>query len=248
MIPHLTVLREYKPLIRQFFSKGLFGPLDERYFRLIDRSADMEREVNWCELDRSGVFERFQSVFNSERNVRKEAYFDSMTHFDFKCLLPALLQVEDRMSMAHGLEARVPLLDHKVVEFAATIPADVKFQDGHMKHFLKTTFASDLPKELLQRRDKMGFPVPLKEWFSGPLRDFVQDTFRAQGFTNREFLNVNEILANLDGGERFSRKAWGLLSLELWHQAFHDRAAAYRALLDAPPPRAADEAARSALN
>ena len=248
MIPHLTVLREYKPLIRQFFSKGLFGPLDERYFRLIDRSADMEREVNWCELDRSGVFERFQSVFNSERNVRKEAYCDSMTHFDFKCLLPALLQVEDRMSMAHGLEARVPLLDHKVVEFAATIPADVKFQDGHMKHFLKTTFASDLPKELLQRRDKMGFPVPLKEWFSGPLRDFVQDTFRAQGFTNREFLNVNEILANLDGGERFSRKAWGLLSLELWHQAFHDRAAAYRALLDAPPPRAADEAARSALN
>jgi asparagine synthase (glutamine-hydrolysing) len=248
MIPHLTVLREYKPLIRQFFSKGLFGPLDERYFRLIDRSVDMEREVNWCELDGSGVFERFQSVFNSERNVRKEAYFDSMTHFDFKCLLPALLQVEDRMSMAHGLEARVPLLDHKVVEFAATIPADVKFRNGHMKHFLKTTFASDLPKELLQRRDKMGFPVPLKEWFSGPLRDFVQDTFRAQGFTNREFLNVNEILANLDGGERFSRKTWGLLSLELWHQAFHDRAAAYRAMLDAPPPRAAVEAASSALH
>ena len=54
-----------------------------------------------------------------------------MTHFDFKTLLPALLQVEDRVSMAHGLESRVPFLDHPLVEFAATIPADVKFKDGH---------------------------------------------------------------------------------------------------------------------
>lgn len=243
IIPRLTVLQEYKPLIRQFFAKGLFGPLDERYFRLIDRAADMQDEVDWSALDREGVFARFQAVFNSERNVRKEAYFDSMTHFDFKCLLPALLQVEDRMSMAHGLEARVPMLDHRVVEFAATIPADVKFRDGRMKHFLKTTFARDLPSELLQRRDKMGFPVPLKEWFAGPLRDFVQDTFRAQPGRSRPFLNAGAILANLDSAERFSRKAWGLLSLELWHQTFHDRAATYRAMLDVPAPQMAEQAA-----
>ena len=97
-------------------------------------------EVDWSTLDRAGVFERFHSIFNSERNVRKEAYLDSMTHFDFKCLLPALLQVEDRMSMAHGLETRVPLLDQSVVEFAATIPADIKFKDGQLKHFIKSTF------------------------------------------------------------------------------------------------------------
>ena len=69
--------------------------------------------------------------------MRKEAYFDKMTHFDFKCLLPALLQVEDRMSMAHGLESRVPLLDHPLIEFLATVPADVKFKGGQMKHLLK---------------------------------------------------------------------------------------------------------------
>ena len=69
-----------------------------------------------------------------------------MTHFDFKCLLPALLQVEDRMSMAHGLESRVPLLDHPLVEFAATIPADVKFKGGQMKQLLKSTFADELPQ------------------------------------------------------------------------------------------------------
>lgn len=236
IIPHLTVLQEYKPLIRQLFSKGLFGPLDERYFRLIDRSADMENEVDWSALDRSGVFARFQAIFNSERNVKKEAYFDSMTHFDFKCLLPALLQVEDRMSMAHGLESRVPLLDHSVVEFAATIPADIKFKGGQMKHFIKSTFSGDLPQELAQRRDKMGFPVPLKEWFSGELKEMVADIFATQKTRHREFFNSDAILANFDKAERFSRKTWGLLSLELWHQIFHDRAASYRRMLDEVQP------------
>jgi len=232
IIPHLTVLQEYKPLIRQLFSKGLFGPLDERYFRLIDRAADMENEIDWAVIDRSAVFERFKAIFNSERNVRKEAYFDSMTHFDFKCLLPALLQVEDRMSMAHGLESRVPLLDHSVVEFAATMPADIKFKGGQLKHFIKKTFDADLPQELMGRRDKMGFPVPLKEWFSGELRDFVTDIFQTQKNRARPYFNTDVILKNFDKGERFSRKTWGLLSLELWHQLFHDQAAAYKRMID----------------
>lgn len=236
IIPHLTVLQEYKPLIRQLFSKGLFGPLDERYFRLVDRSTDLESEVDWSQVDRSAVFGRFQAIFNSERNVRKEALFDSMTHFDFKCLLPALLQVEDRMSMAHGLESRVPLLDHSVVEFAATIPADVKFKGGQMKHFIKSTFGSDLPQELMQRRDKMGFPVPLKEWFSGELRDFAMDIFHTQKSRSRPYFNTDVILGNFDKAERFSRKTWGLLSLELWHQVFHDRAAEYKRMVNDASP------------
>src|SRR5213075_1845975 len=85
-------------------------------------------------------FETFKQIFHGD-NVKKESYFDSMTHFDFKTLLPALLQVEDRVSMAHGLESRVPLLDHPLVELAATMPSDVKFKDGHLKHVLKTAFA-----------------------------------------------------------------------------------------------------------
>ncbi len=231
IIPDLTVLQEYKPLIRQQFATGLFGPPDERYFRLIDRSADMANEVDWSALDREGVFARFQSIFNSERNVRKEAYFDSMTHFDFKCLLPALLQVEDRMSMAHGLDSRVPLLDHSVVELAATIPADIKFKGGQMKHFIKSTFEADLPTSLMQRRDKMGFPVPLKEWFSGELHGMVEDIFQTQKSRHREYFNSAAILASFDKGDRFSRKTWGLLSLELWHQQFHDRGAEFRRML-----------------
>ena len=79
-----------------------------------------------------------------------------------------------------------------------------------MKHFIKSTFGKDLPAELMTRRDKMGFPVPLQEWFSGGLRDMVGDIFTTQRDRNREFFNSKAILANFDKAERFSRKVWGL--------------------------------------
>lgn len=234
IVPNLGLLREYKPLMTEFWREGLFGPIDERYFRLVDRSTDMQEEVDWELLDRRPVFEAFQAIFNNQANVRKEAYFDKMTHFDFKCLLPALLQVEDRMSMAHGLESRVPLLDHPLIEFLATVPADVKFEGGQMKHLLKLAYRDQLPKAIAERRDKMGFPVPLKEWFAGELGDLVQDTFRSRNARTRPFMHAEAVLANMNNAHRYSRKLWGLLSLELWHQMFHDRAAEYRRMLDAP--------------
>ena len=231
IIPNMGLLREYKPMMQQFLKEGMFGSLDERYFRLVDRSSDMTNEVDWSELDKDAIFARFQSIFNNENNVRKESYFDSMTHFDFKCLLPALLHVEDRMSMAHGLESRVPLLDHSVVEFAATIPADVKFQGGSMKRMLKLAYGDLIPEQILNRRDKMGFPVPLKEWFAGDLSDWVTDVFSVLKDKHRPYINADRVLENLDSTARFSRKTWGLLSLELWYQEFHDKAVDYRALI-----------------
>lgn len=134
------------------------------------------------------------------------------------------------MSMAHGLESRVPLLDHPLVEFAATVPADIKFEAGHMKHLLKTAFGDVLPRDIVDRRDKMGFPVPLKEWFEGELRDLIEGTFRNMDAQRRPMINAKAVLRNFDKSGRFSRKIWGLLNLELWHQRFHDRAADWKAL------------------
>ena len=224
IIPNLGLLREYKPLMKEFWRDGLFGSLDERYFRLIDRSTDMDREVDWTALDRPRVYQSFQTIFNNQSNVRKEAYFDKMTHFDFKCLLPALLQVEDRMSMAHGLESRVPFLDHPLIEFLATVPADIKFAAGSMKDLLKRAYCDVLPPAIHLRRDKMGFPVPLAEWFSGDLRELIEDTFRSRNARERPFFDADAVLANFERTGKFSRKIWGLLSLELWQQIFHDRA------------------------
>lgn len=233
IIPNLGVLQEYKPLMKEFWREGLFDSLDNRYLRLCDRSTDIGKEVEWVALDKMAVVARFKEIFNNEANTGKQAYFDKMTHYDFKCLLPALLHVEDRVSMAHGLEARVPLLDHTLVEFAATIPADIKFKGGRMKHLIKETFKELIPDEIASRRDKMGFPVPLKEWFSGELHEFVADLFHSQAAQARPFINSQAIIANLDHMGRFSRKIWGFLSLELWQQQFHDRAGYYRSLKDA---------------
>jgi len=231
IVPNLGILREYTPLLQEFWREGLFGPLDERFFRLINRSSEMVDEIDWSSLDTAGVKDRFLEIFNNRSNVDKEAYFDSMTHFEFKTLLPALLHVEDRMSMAHGLESRVPLLDHPLVEFMATVPADVKFEGGKLKNLLKVAYAGELPAEILERRDKMGFPVPLKEWFEGELVEFVQDVMAEGRSRSRDYVNHEAVARNHRKEGRYSRRTWALLSLEIWQQEFHDRASYYRSLV-----------------
>lgn len=228
IIPQLGTLREYRPLMQHLWREGLFGDLDARYFRLIDRSADLEDAIDWRALGEYSPYETFSSIFRAG-NVRKESYFDLMTHFDFKTLLPALLHVEDRVAMAHGLESRVPYVDTAVVEFGATLPADVKFRDGHLKHALKEAFRSAVPAEIVDRRDKMGFPVPLGEWMKGELRDFVRETFAGdpRPYLDRRF-DVDALIAR-EGA--FSRSLWGLFSLELWQRRFHDRQAEWAAMV-----------------
>jgi asparagine synthase (glutamine-hydrolysing) len=232
IIPNLGTLREYKPLLQEFWREGLFEDLDRRYFRLINRSGVLREEINWEALGPYSPYETFQSIFRGE-NVQKESYFDSMTHFDFKTLLPALLQVEDRVSMAHGLESRVPFLDHALVELAATIPSNIKFKDGTMKHVLKTAMGPVLPHSIASRRDKMGFPVPLHDWLSKPgiVRDFVADIFSSARAQERGLVDNRTVLSQLDQEPRFGRKLWGLLCLELWQRSFHDRAAHFKQLI-----------------
>jgi asparagine synthase (glutamine-hydrolysing) len=238
IIPQLGTLREYKPLMQQFWREGLFEDLDARYFRLIDRAPDLGAAIDWTVLGGYSPFETFGSIFRAD-NVRKESYFDLMTHFDFKTLLPALLHVEDRVSMAHGLESRVPFLDARVVEFAATLPADVKFKDGHLKHALKEAMRDVLPPAIVDRRDKMGFPVPLGEWINGELHDFVLDVFSSENARSRPYLAEDfDVRRLIEREGAFSRNLWGLFSLELWQQAFHDRAAAWRVSEGAPATRA----------
>lgn len=224
IIPNLTTLKAYKPLMKEFWSNGLFEPQDQRYFRLINRANTIEPMLKPGTIRREEAFEEFRKIFWGS-NVGKESYFDMMTHFDFKTLLPALLQVEDRMSMAHGLESRVPFLDHPLVEFAATAPANVKFLNGELKRWLREAFAHKLPRTIRERKDKMGFPVPLNLWLKqgGKARDLIGDTFSSSRARTRPYLakslSLDEIL---DSQTIYGRNLWALLSLELWHQQFID--------------------------
>ena len=227
IIPNLQTLRNYKPLIQEFWADGIFDSRDSRYFRLINRSNTFGDIVDWGIFEgQESSFEEFKEIYWGS-NVGKESYFDSMTHFDFKTLLPALLQVEDRMSMAHGIESRVPLLDHELIELAATIPANIKFQNGELKRLLRVAFAHKLPKAIRERKDKMGFPVPLQVWMrkGGKVREFLLDTFLSQGARERPYLSPGFDIEKLMEREGlFSRNIWAFLSLELWQKQFHDKA------------------------
>ena len=224
IIPNLETLRQYKPMLQEFWSKGLFEERDDRYWRLINRANTFGSILTPDAINQKATFDEFKDIFWG-KNVGKESYFDTMTHFDFKTLLPALLQVEDRMSMAHGVEARVPFLDHPLVEFAATIPADIKFRNGELKRLLKTVFGDNLPSAIKNRKDKMGFPVPLNLWLKscGPAREFIGDILGSQRAGSRPYLRDGLSLDPvLDSQSTYGRNLWALLSLELWHQQFID--------------------------
>jgi len=195
----------------------------------VSRGAEHQSEIRWDLLGAYSPFETFRSIYYAD-NIDGESYFDRMTHFDFKTLLPALLQVEDRMSMAHGLESRLPFLDHGLVELAATIPADIKFEGGRLKRVLVAAFEDVLPQRIVHRTDKMGFPTPLNEWAKGPARDFVGDVLSSQAALGRELVDNRRVLASLDSESSFGRGFWGLFSLELWQQTYHDRASQFQGL------------------
>jgi asparagine synthase (glutamine-hydrolysing) len=233
IIPNLVALQQYKPMLQEFWREGLFEEMDRRYYRLVDRAPHRRGEIRWECLTREYTpFDAFSRVFNAG-NVPKSSYFDLMTHFDFKTLLPALLHVEDRMSMAHGLESRLPFLDHPMVALAATIPADVKFEGGLMKRVLRKAFEEVVPRSVLERKDKMGFPTPFNDWLRGEARGFALDVLSSSRARQREHIDNDEVVKTIDTGGSYSRHLWGFFCLELWQQEFHDQHLRFaRALAD----------------
>ena len=223
IIPNLALLKEYTPLMRNFWSQGLFQDMDARYFHLIDRSQGIEHllhEDAKLTLNRKALFEDFQAIFNDPDT---QSYINKMTHFDQKTLLPALLQIEDRVSMAVSIESRVPLLDRRIVDLVTSMPPPLKFQGGRTKHILKKTISDWLPPRILNRKDKMGFPVPLAEWMQGGVvREFVGDTLLGKKSLERGIYSKQALRDMIDQQGVGGRQLWGALSLELWHEAFID--------------------------
>jgi asparagine synthase (glutamine-hydrolysing) len=222
IIPNLSLLKQYLPLMRTQFAGGLFDDMDKRYFRLIDRSpnlGDLYRNEFLEEKDASYSLDRFSDVFNQPDT---SSYFNKMTHFDMKALLPALLQVEDRVSMSVSIESRVPLLDRRIVELAAKVPPTMKFAGGKTKHILNKAVENILPAEIVRRRDKMGFPTPFNLWTKGPLKEYTLDTLMSQQARSRGLLKTDSIEELIGSQQDYGRQLWGALNLEIWHRRFID--------------------------
>jgi asparagine synthase (glutamine-hydrolysing) len=147
-----------------------------------------------------------------------------MTHFDFKTLLPALLQVEDRVSMAHGVESRVPFLDHRLVELAFALPDSVKRHAGWSKYGLRRALDGLLPPSVVWRRDKKGFPTPVGNWLRDgrglPALSLLRDPARR----TRHLFPQAAVDAFIDdhvaGRADRAWQLWRALSTELWLDAF----------------------------
>ncbi|MFC1880775.1 asparagine synthase (glutamine-hydrolyzing) [Thermodesulfobacteriota bacterium] len=223
ILPNLPALRQYVPMLRRFWSKGVFGPMDQRYFRLIDRnegdltvfSADFR-----ASFDQELIFARFQSVFN---NPNTFSYYNKMVHYDMVASLPALLHVEDRVSMANSIESRVPILDRRIVELVLSMPPAMKFRGAEMKYFLKRAVKDILPKKIYERKDKVGFPVPLHHWAKNKAKTFFQDVLLSKVCQNRGLFNMPKVEQLIKDENAFGRRLWGLLCLELWFQTFIDK-------------------------
>jgi asparagine synthase (glutamine-hydrolysing) len=145
---------------------------------------------------------------------------------DVHSYLPCdILTKVDIASMAYGLEARSPFLDHHVAELAARMPVRLKQQGAHGKVILKETFADLLPPSI-QSRGKMGFGVPLDHWFRGQLRPLVRDTLLSRKAIDRGFFNPAAVERLITEHERevfdHSSRLWLLLVLEEWCRAFLD--------------------------
>jgi asparagine synthase (glutamine-hydrolysing) len=223
IVPNLPLLATYQPMLQNLWMDGLFNSHDQRYFRLTDRSEGMSQLFNPEALRGAGnysPFESFQRIFNRDE---LHSLVNQMTYFDLKGSLPALLHVEDRTSMAASIESRVPLLDHRIVEFMASIPPNIKFAGGRMKHLFKESVRSAVPQTIFERKDKMGFPTPLTQWTKGVAREFVMDTLLSGRARQRGLYNPEAVEKALTDEREFGRIVWGLLCLELWHRIFIDK-------------------------
>ena len=221
ILPNLRQLQGYEPLLRHFWRQGLFDSPERRYFRLIDRSSGISDLVGGdVRIGEGALFDRFEAVFNSGGS---RSYINRMTRFDLKTLLPALLQVEDRTSMAVSLESRVPLLDYRIAGFVAALPPKIKYRGGRAKHLFRRAVDPLLPEALTRRTDKMGFPVPLTEWYRRPpVRDFVCDVLLGERSRQRGLVDVQRLEQRIQQEDDYGRGIWGLLCVELWMRAFID--------------------------
>ena len=143
-----------------------------------------------------------------------------------------ILTKVDRMSMAVSLEAREPLLDHRLLEFAARVPTSLKLKDGRGKYLLRKALEKKVPREILER-GKQGFEAPIGEWLRGPLAPMVDSLLADGRLRGRGVFNDREVTRlwtdHRDGRADHRHRLWQLIMLELWFRQFIDKTPAPRA-------------------
>jgi asparagine synthase (glutamine-hydrolysing) len=175
------------------------------------------------------AFAMFRDVYRrctSTDPLDRALYTDVHTY-----MVDDILTKVDRMSMAVSLEAREPLLDHKLLEFAASVPASLKLRDGRSKYLLRKVIGRRVPAAVVERR-KHGFEAPIGEWLRGPLAPLADSLLTDGRLRDRGVFNDREVTRlwteHRTGRADHRHRLWQLIMLELWFRQFIDRAAAER--------------------
>lgn len=210
------------------FLKAASLPKVERYFRWVSAIDRESKEKLYTDsfrnevksFDSADFIKQWFDKSNGNGIVDATMFTDQMTY------LPNDLLVKvDIATMANSLEARSPLLDHKVIEFAASLPENIKLKGTENKSLLKKVASRLVPPEVLYRK-KMGFGVPITHWFRGQLKDYLQANLLSDKFAKRGIIK-NEVVTKLVNEHLNAERdhvwqLWTLLMLELWFQQFID--------------------------
>lgn len=225
----------------KFSSKNRLGRRLFRASRILEYNPYEFNFKIFCYFDQEGLEELFEpSVLAAIKNKNVYEYFDSLyktsdseefldqiLFCDLNGYLPDCLLVKmDIASMANSLEARSPFLDHKLIEFAAKIPSKYKVKFNGCKWILKKALKGFLPDSILERK-KMGFGVPLRHWFKGPLAPFLKETLLSAKARKRGYFRmdvVERLIKEHQNDQRdHSVRLWALLWFELWHTVYLDK-------------------------
>lgn len=211
---------------KRFIEKGHL-PFDRREWRQIFPEAvkaSLYQPEFAAEVGYRNSLDRRAAAFHVWRDV------DPVTRlqlWDLTVYLPDDLMVKtDRTAMAHGLEARCPLLDHVVLEHAARIPSDLKVRGSDTKYIFKQAVSDLLPPSILARR-KQGFGVPVSHWFRTELKELSRDVLLSDASVQRGYFRPDGVRRLIElhesGREDHGHQLWALVTLELWHQRFDHR-------------------------
>jgi asparagine synthase (glutamine-hydrolysing) len=174
-------------------------------------------------IDDPDSTERILRYFNAD-NI--DHVVDKMLYTDLMTRIPDhLLTIADRMTMAHSLESRSPLIDYKVVEFAASIPAGIKLKGNKLKYILRRVASRYMPSELVGMK-KQGFRFPLGIWFRTDLKQFLLNLFSQSRFVELGIFEqsyIDELLnEHISGKVDHNYRIWVLLNLEMWYRMYFE--------------------------
>ncbi len=176
-------------------------------------------------IERTGSFDPYRNVRPYFEETNASTLLDRLLYADIKTYLHELLMKQDQMSMAASIESRVPFLDHKLVEFTARLPQRLKLRGWTTKYILRQSMKGVLPDVIL-KRSKMGFPVPLARWFRGPFRPVIDDYVLGESAMDRGLFDpkfVRTLVAEHQSGTRnHTERLWSLVNFEMWQRQFID--------------------------